>query len=173
MEQACIFLGLKRVQAPATGNCQAYAVIQALANSTFNGYVGQLERATAALKRGGVARVQIDFASKYQHAFRKNALDQLGRGYEKMGRQASEQAFKRYLEEFGSSPSAVGDFLPANLWGSNDTLAAFSTMLHREVLVLSHDTLENEWGAVHYQPETQQVTRNNRVFTSLRAANVC
>ncbi|EGZ18844.1 hypothetical protein PHYSODRAFT_461089, partial [Phytophthora sojae] len=113
------------------------SVAQALASCSFSDTPDRLAQAATALKKGCAARAFIDFPLKYPHAQRKQTLIQLRRGYEKMTQPVSEEEFRRYLTEYGSSSSDPAVFLPEKLWGSNNTLATYGIMLQRDIFVIS------------------------------------
>ncbi|KAE9279470.1 hypothetical protein PR003_g28226 [Phytophthora rubi] len=137
LSRALVSMGLRPVSTPRSGNCQVYSVAQALANCSFSDTLNLLAQADTALKKGCTARAFIDFPLKYPHGQRKQTLLQLRRGCEKMTQPVSKEEFRRYLTEYGSSSSDPAVFLPGKLWGSNDTLATYGTMLQRDILVIS------------------------------------
>ncbi|KAL3663659.1 hypothetical protein V7S43_011074 [Phytophthora oleae] len=139
LEEALTTMGIYRVHTPGSGNSQTYAVAQALANSSFTRHPEHLQQAAEALKSGCAARAQIDLDLKYPHAAHKNTLEQLERSYAKISAPNSLREFRAYLQEFGDSGSDIETFIPRRLWGCNDTLAAYGTMLQRDIFVISQD----------------------------------
>lgn len=77
MGEAQAYLSIHPVTTPATGNCQAYSVVQALGNSSYGNHPEQLAESTVAIKRGCMARAYIDFAAKYPHGTQKPTLMRL------------------------------------------------------------------------------------------------
>ncbi|KAG6946498.1 hypothetical protein JG687_00016669 [Phytophthora cactorum] len=96
-------MGLSPVGTPSTGNCQVYAVPQALANSSFVKHTEQLGELTARLKQGCLVRALVDFDLKHDHLARKNTLLSLSRRRANMSRSVSDEEFPKYLQEYASS----------------------------------------------------------------------
>ncbi|KAF1772066.1 hypothetical protein GQ600_10714 [Phytophthora cactorum] len=131
--------GLKDVTTRGTGNCQAYAIAQALAGSTFEEYSDQLVELSSALKQGCAAHALTDFSLTFPHQARKAPC------WDKMANKLQQRN-----SEYGSSSSAISDLIEDRIWGSNDILAAYGMLLQRGIVVISHNVGGSGCGAIHY-----------------------
>ncbi|POM81308.1 Hypothetical protein PHPALM_740 [Phytophthora palmivora] len=105
-------LQLRSLNTPATGNCQAYAILQAYVAAPTRIRGSTAAHTTAALKRGIRAVALTDFEAKYTHEDRKATLHALNRGYTGMSRPNAAAEFKRYLEDYAASNSDAESVVP-------------------------------------------------------------
>ena len=82
-------LGLREVPTPATGNCLAMAIAQAVADSALDALITALEPLTARVKRGIKYAGLLNLEGQLLHDLRVNTLKNVGRGWPTMTREES------------------------------------------------------------------------------------
>ncbi|OWZ16007.1 hypothetical protein PHMEG_00010259 [Phytophthora megakarya] len=73
-----------------------------------------------------------------------------------MSATVSEAEFRKYLHEYGASPSEVGSFLTARYWGSNDTLATYGIKLQMDLFVICRSKNTDYITMQQFKPETRR-----------------
>ncbi|RQM17332.1 hypothetical protein DD237_001114 [Peronospora effusa] len=111
-------LQLRAVTTPATGNCMAMAIVQALCYTDLAAQDTQLAAATGSLKRGIKHAGQLHLGKQFPHDTRIATLIALQRGRTDM----EKKQFKWYLEDYGKSPSERNAKVHVHNWGGCETL---------------------------------------------------
>jgi hypothetical protein len=148
-------LGLRPVTTPASGNCMAMAIAQAVADHSMAAFSKQLEDITAAVKRGIKWTAQLNYAEQFGHFQRVTSLINLERGWEGMTVQESNKQFKWYLEEYAGTPSDRDSYVPRHNWGSSELMAMAANLLQRSIYILAYDTDKKKlWYCSRFCPGT-------------------
>lgn len=93
-EQIESSLGMKEVSTPASGNCMAMAISQALADQNLAAKPATMEQLTAAIKRGICWAGQLNCMEQFDHFTRTTTLVNKGRRWEGMGPKESSKQFR-------------------------------------------------------------------------------
>uniref|UniRef100_A0AAV1VDT6 Uncharacterized protein n=1 Tax=Peronospora matthiolae TaxID=2874970 RepID=A0AAV1VDT6_9STRA len=98
-------LGLREVPTPATGNCLAMAIAQAVADSALDAPLTVLEPLTASIKRVIKYAELLNLEGQRPHDLRVNTLKNVGRGWQTMTREESATQPRWFLTDFAATSS--------------------------------------------------------------------
>ncbi|KAG1690419.1 hypothetical protein DVH05_028095 [Phytophthora capsici] len=119
-------LGLRQVNTPATGNCMAMALAQALVDTDLASQDDSLEAITKSLKQGICWAGQQNLQEQFDHYVRTSTLVNVQRGWDGMPSHESTKQFKWYLEEYARSPSSRESIVPQYNWGCSELMTMAS-----------------------------------------------
>ncbi|KAE9272876.1 hypothetical protein PF001_g27749 [Phytophthora fragariae] len=148
IEQA---LGLRQVATPSTGNCMAMARAQATADHNLAAFDENLEKITAAIKRGIHWTGQLNYSEQFDHFTRTTTLVNVNRGWEGMTPQESNKQFKWYLAEYASTPSSRKETVERHNWGCSELMSIAANFLQTKIFVLAYNTdAKHQWSRYSY-----------------------
>lgn len=156
-------LGLTPVTTPATGNCMAMALAQAVSDHDLVADDGSLEFITACIKRGIHWAALLHFEEQFSHSVRTATLVNVHRGWDGMTPRESAKQFQWYLHEYATSPSARISIIERHTWGGSEILSIAANFLRRKVFVLGCNTDgKQSWACSLFRPSTN--TRGSKLY---------
>ncbi|KAL3665570.1 hypothetical protein V7S43_009604 [Phytophthora oleae] len=145
-------LGICEFPVPATGNCQVFAVAQALLETQFHQEPEQVCRLAASLKKGvqQVAELnwQMDFTWEARRSIVKRAYPRT-----KITKANSSKLLLQWFHQFADSPTDGITQLPKSLWGDNDTLRMMSKFLKKDIFILGQEG-DGKWACIRHEFRT-------------------
>ena len=150
-------LGLREVPTPATGNCLAMAIAQAVADSALDAPITALETLTASVKRGIKFAGLLNLEGQLPHDLRVNTLKNVGRGWSTMTREESATQLRWFLTDYAANPSDRDTIVAESCWGGSDILGMAATFLQRDIFVIHFDGDIEQWSCRKYHPTKVQL----------------
>jgi len=156
-------LGIREVATPASGNCMAMAIAQALADHNLAAYDITLAEMTAAIKRGICWTGLMHCSDQFNHYTRMATLINMERGWDGMDVQESSKQFRWYLHEYAATSSLREVGVPKYNWGCSEFMTIAANFLQRNIYVLAYDTDGKQlWYCSWYRPST--MSRGKKVY---------
>uniref|UniRef100_A0AAV1TQ58 OTU domain-containing protein n=1 Tax=Peronospora matthiolae TaxID=2874970 RepID=A0AAV1TQ58_9STRA len=150
-------LGLREVPTPATGNCLAMAIAQAVADSALDAPLTVLEPLTASVKRGFKYAGLLNLEGQLPHDLRVNILKNVGRGWQTMTREESATQLRWFLTDFAATSFDRDTIVSESCWGGSDILGMAATFLQRNFFVIHVEDDNMQWSCRKYHPTKVQL----------------
>ncbi|KAF1335371.1 Rxlr effector protein, partial [Globisporangium splendens] len=135
--------GLAEATTTPTGNCQFYAVAEAMLQITHDDNVNEkmLETTASRIKQSMNAAARLNFDLEFPEGTHLGILEALGRGDRKMSPKEKRADVLDYFSDIASSSSSRSSTLPGSLWGGPESLRMAAKALQRKIFVLIETTL--------------------------------
>ncbi|KAF1315018.1 Rxlr effector protein, partial [Globisporangium splendens] len=116
--------GLAEATTPPTGNCQFYAVAEAMLQITHDNMANEklLEATASRIKQSMNAAARLNFDLEFPEGTHLGILEALGRGDQKMSPKERRADVLDYFSDIASSSSSRSSTLPGSLWGGPESL---------------------------------------------------
>ncbi|KAF1333494.1 Rxlr effector protein, partial [Globisporangium splendens] len=149
--------GLAEATTPPTGNCQFYAVAEAMLQITHDNMANEklLEATASRIKQSMNAAARLNFDLEFPEGTHLGILEALGRGDRKMSPKERKADVLDYFNDIASSSSSRSSTLPGSMWGGPESLRMAAKALQRKVFVLIETTYGNRKGFAIYKPQSR------------------
>ncbi|KAF1326395.1 hypothetical protein FI667_g8452, partial [Globisporangium splendens] len=149
--------GLAEATTPPTGNCQFYAVAEAMLQITHDNMANEklLEATASRIKQSMNAAARLNFDLEFPEGTHLGILEALGRGDRKMSPKERKADVLDYFNDIASSSSSRSSTLPGSMWGGPESLRMAAKALQRKVFVLIETTYEDRKGFAIYKPQSR------------------
>ncbi|KAF1314221.1 reverse transcriptase, partial [Globisporangium splendens] len=149
--------GLAEATTPPTGNCQFYAVAEAMLQITHDNMANEklLEATASRIKQSMNAAARLNFDLEFPEGTHLGILEALGRGDRKMSPKERKADVLDYFNDIASSSSSRSSTLPGSMWGGPESLRMAAKALQRKVFVLIETTYRNRKGFAIYKPQSR------------------
>ncbi|KAF1326320.1 Rxlr effector protein, partial [Globisporangium splendens] len=149
--------GLAEATTPPTGNCQFYAVAEAMLQITHDTMANEkmLEATASRIKQSMNAAARLNFDLEFPEGTHLGILEALGRGDRKMSPKERKADVLDYFNDIASSSSSRSSTLPGSMWGGPESLRMAAKALQRKVFVLIETTYEDRKGFAIYKPQSR------------------
>ncbi|KAF1314487.1 Rxlr effector protein, partial [Globisporangium splendens] len=135
--------GLAEATTPPTGNCQFYAVAEAMLQIVHDNKANEklIEATASRIKQSMNAAARLNFDLEFPEGTHLGILEALGRGDRKMS-----------PKERRADRSST---LPGSLWGGPESLRMAAKALQRKIFVLIETTYGDRKGFAIYKPQSR------------------
>ncbi|KAF1328964.1 D-3-phosphoglycerate dehydrogenase, partial [Globisporangium splendens] len=149
--------GLAEATTPPTGNCQFYAVAEAVLQITHDNMANEklLEATASRIKQSMNAATRLNFDLEFPEGAHLGILEALGRGDRKMSPKEKRADTLDYFSDIASSSSSRSSTLPGSLWGGPESLRMAAKALQRKIFVLIETTYGDRKGFAIYKPQSR------------------
>ncbi|KAF1319585.1 hypothetical protein FI667_g13061, partial [Globisporangium splendens] len=149
--------GLAEATTPPTGNCQFYAVAEAVLQITHDNMANEklLEATASRIKQSMNAATRLNFDLEFPEGAHLGILEALGRGDRKMSPKEKRADTLDYFSDIASSSSSRSSTLPGSLWGGLESLRMAAKALQRKIFVLIETTYGDRKGFAIYKPQSR------------------
>uniref|UniRef100_K3WRZ2 OTU domain-containing protein n=2 Tax=Globisporangium ultimum (strain ATCC 200006 / CBS 805.95 / DAOM BR144) TaxID=431595 RepID=K3WRZ2_GLOUD len=130
--------GLVEATTPPTGNCQFYAVAEAMLQITQDDKANEklLEATAGRIKQSMDAAARLNFDLEFPEGTHMGILEALGRGDQKMKPKERKTEVLNYFKDIASSSSSRSSTLPRSVWGGSESLRMAAKALQKKIFVL-------------------------------------
>ncbi|KAF1336039.1 Rxlr effector protein, partial [Globisporangium splendens] len=148
---------LAEATTPPTGNCQFYAVAEAMLQITHDNMANEklIEAMASRIKQSMNAAARLNFDLEFPEGTHLGILEALGRGDQKMGPKERRADVLDYFSDIASSSSSRSSTLPGSLWGGPESLQMAAKALQRKIFVLIETTHGDRKGFAIYKPQSR------------------
>ncbi|KAF1318308.1 Rxlr effector protein, partial [Globisporangium splendens] len=149
--------GLAEATTPPTGNCQFYAVAEAILQIVRDNMANEklLEATASRIKQSMNAAARLNFDLEFPEGTHLGILEALGRGDRKMSPKERRADVLDYFSDIASSSSSRSSTLPGSLWGGPESLRMAAKALQRKIFVLIETTYGDRKGFAIYKPQSR------------------
>ncbi|KAF1313870.1 Rxlr effector protein, partial [Globisporangium splendens] len=149
--------GLAEATTPPTGNCQFYAVAEAILQIVHDNMANEklLEATASRIKQSMNAAARLNFDLEFPEGTHLGILEALGRGDRKMSPKERRADVLDYFSDIASSSSSRSSTLPGSLWGGPESLRMAAKALQRKIFVLIETTYGDRKGFAIYKPQSR------------------
>jgi hypothetical protein len=128
--------GLVEATTPPTGNCQFYAVAEAMLQITQDDKANEklLEATAGRIKQSMDAAARLNFDLEFPEGTHMGILEALGRGDRKMKPKERKTEVLNYFKDIASSSSSRSSTLPRSVWGGSESLRMAAKALQKKSL---------------------------------------
>ncbi|KAF1323645.1 Rxlr effector protein, partial [Globisporangium splendens] len=149
--------GLAEATTPPTGNCQFYAVAEAMLQIVHDNMANEklIEATASRIKQSMNAAARLNFDLEFPEGTHLGILEALGRGDRKMSPKEKRADVLDYFSDIASSSSSRSSTLPGSLWGGPESLRMAAKALQRKIFVLIETTYGDRKGFAIYKPQSR------------------
>ncbi|KAF1314195.1 Rxlr effector protein, partial [Globisporangium splendens] len=149
--------GLAEATTPPTGNCQFYAVAEAMLQITHDNMANEklIEATANRIKQSMNAAARLNFDLEFPEGTHLRILEALRRGDRKMSPKERRADVLDYFSDIASSSSSRSSTLPGSLWGEPESLRMAAKALQRKIFVLIETTYGDRKGFAIYKPQSR------------------
>ncbi|KAF1336801.1 hypothetical protein FI667_g2, partial [Globisporangium splendens] len=149
--------GLAEATTPPTGNCQFYAVAEAVLQITHDSKANEklLEATASRIKKSMNAAARLNFDPEFPEGTHLGILEALRRGDRKMSPKERRADILNYFSDIASSSSSRSSALPGSLWGGPESLRMAAKALQRKIFVLIETMHADRKGFAIYKPQSK------------------
>lgn len=147
--------GLSEAQTPKTGNCQFYAIAEAMLQITHDNPANEklLEATAGRIKKSMQEAARLHFDIEFPAGTHLGIIQSLGRGGSKMTEEERKQDVLNYFDEVAKSSSSRATTLPGPQWGGPESLRMAAKALQRKIYVLIETNYGDRKGYAIYTPK--------------------
>ncbi|KAF1332039.1 hypothetical protein FI667_g3867, partial [Globisporangium splendens] len=149
--------GLAEATTLPTGNCQFYAVAEAILQIVHDNMANEklIEATASRIKQSMNAAARLNFDLEFPEGTHWGILEALGRGDRKMSPKERRADVLDYFSDIASSSSSRSSTLPGSLWGGPESLRMAAKALQRKIFVLIETTYGDRKGFAIYKPQSR------------------
>ncbi|KAF1316144.1 hypothetical protein FI667_g15611, partial [Globisporangium splendens] len=149
--------GLAEATTPPTGNCQFYAVTEAMLQIVHDNMTNEklLEATASRIKQSMNAAARLNFDLEFPEGTHLGILEALGRGDRKMSPKEKRADVLDYFSDIARSSSSRSSTLPGSLRGGPESLRMAAKALQRKIFVLIETTYGDRKGFAIYKPQSR------------------
>ncbi|KAF1334886.1 hypothetical protein FI667_g1527, partial [Globisporangium splendens] len=164
--------GLAEATTPPTGNCQFYAVAEAMLQIVHDNMANEklIEATASRIKQSMNAAARFNFDLEFPEGTHLGMLEALGRGERKMSPKERRADVLDYFSDIASSSSSRSSTLPGSLCGGPESLRMAAKALQRKIFVLIETTYGDRKGFAIYKPQSR-VHEGDQFFLHFRTHN--
>ncbi|KAF1313221.1 hypothetical protein FI667_g17582, partial [Globisporangium splendens] len=149
--------GLAEATPQPTGNCQFYAVAEAMLQIVHDNMANEklIEATASRIKQSMNAAARLNFDLEFPEGTHLGILESLGRGDQKMSPKERRADVLDYFSDIASSSSSRSSTLPGSLWGGPESLRMAAKALQRKTFVLIETTYGDRKIFAIYKPQSR------------------
>ncbi|KAF1321087.1 hypothetical protein FI667_g12097, partial [Globisporangium splendens] len=149
--------GLAEATTLPTGNCQFYAVAEAMLQIVHDNMANEklIEATASRIKQSMNTAARLNFDLEFPEGTHLGILEALGRGDRKTSPKEGRADVLDYFSDIASSSSSRSSTLPGSLWGGPESLRMAAKALQRKIFVLIETTYGDRKGFAIYKPQSR------------------